>query len=398
MKQLVISPSFPFSTHTFITREIAETIQRGHEVIILSPDDGDIQGQVSAKRFNIGPERIIYANILKSPLFTMDWLRFTRILRKTARREEYGIMLAERRKSYFARLLRHPLLQDIELIHAHFSEWAYNVALPLSELLGIPFTFTVHDSHLAQQPSHHCSALQEKASAITFPSKAWRDIWLSKTNNEDRLHILPNAVSLSDFSPPETLGINSGALQLITIGRLLPHKRIADGLHAVRRLLDLGVTCSYTVIGSGPEEAALRHLAQELDIEQRVTLLGAQPHERVVLELQKSDIYLHPSEKESFGVAVIEAMAVRLPVVAARSAGTQDTVVPAETGQLYSPGDLDSLVQALASLAQDIRLREAWGKAGRARVERLYSWNSHMTVLCDLWDQSLLAGKVDSQP
>ena len=393
MKQLVISPSFPFSTHTFVTREVAETLQRGHDVIILSPDNGDIQGQVSAKRFNIGPERVIYADILKSPLFTLDWLRFTKRLRKAGQREEYGRMLAERRKSYFAHLLRHPLLQDIELIHAHFAGWAYTVALPLSELLGVPFTFTVHDSHLAQHPSFHCKTLQEKASAITFPSIAWRDFWLGKTNYEDRLHILPNAVDIGDFCSPETPRMNSGELRLITIGRLLPHKRIADGLHAVRRLLDLEVTCSYTVIGSGPEEAALRHLAQELGIAQRVTLLGAQPHGRVVSELQTNDIYLHPSEKESFGVAVIEAMSVSLPVVAAQSAGTQDTVVPGETGQLYPPGDLDSLVQAVESLARDTRLREAWGKAGRARVEQLYSWNSHMVVLSTIWDQTLLSGK-----
>lgn len=395
MKQLVICPSFPYSSQTFVMREVAETLSQGHEVIILSPDDGDIQGQLSAKRFNIVPERVIYADITKSPLFTPDWLRFTNRLRKAAQRDIYGIKLGEQRKSYFSQLLRHPLLQGIDLIHAHFTGWAYTVALPLSELLGVPFTFTAHDGHLAQQPSHYFKTLQEKASAITFPSRAWRDIWFGKTNCRDRLHILPNAVDIGDFCLFETTKFNSGELQLITIGRLLPLKRIADGLHAVRRLLDLGLTCNYIVIGSGPEEASLRHLAKELDIVERVTLLGAQPHERVALELQKSDIYLHPSEKESFGVAVIEAMAVSLPVVAARSGGTQDTVVPGETGHLYPPGDLDSLVKALAFLAQDIRLREAWGKAGRARVEQLYTWNSHMTVLCDLWNQSLLAGKVD---
>lgn len=387
MKQLVISPHFPFSTHTFVAREVAETIERGHDVVVLAPGSGDLEGEALARRLKIDPERVLYLDVIKSPLITPDWLRFSKRVRTASERRTYGFMIGERRKSYFTHLLRHPLLQGTELIHAHFSGWAYEIALPISELLGIPFTLTAHDSHLAKRSASFLNTLQEKAAAITLPSRAWRDIWRDKTQCADRLYVVPNAVDAGDFELVDVPDSGPRDLKLITVSRLVPHKRVSDGLLAVRRLGDLGLPCHYTVIGAGPEDVSLHHLVKELSIEKRVTFLGAQPHERVVSELQHSDIYLHPSENESFGVAIIEAMAARLPVVAALSAGSRDIVIPGETGQLYPPGETDTLVQTLAALIREPVLREAWGHAGRARVENLYSWDNHMSILLGLWQQ-----------
>jgi len=395
MKQLVVTPSFPFSTHTFVTREIAETLARGHDVLILAPTDGDYEGHILANRLKISPQQIIYANAAKMPLLSTDSRRLTMQVREAARREEYGFLLAERRKTFFCRLLRTPDLQDVQLIHAHFAGWAYEVAMPLSRLLGVPYTVTAHDSHLASHSAYHLRQLQNSAAAITLPSQTWRDVWQEKTGHADRLHVLPNAVDTDAFQPPCLPLSGQREIALLTVSRLIPHKRISDGLQAVHRLLNLGIPCRYTVIGDGPEAETLAQVASELGISSHVFFLGAQSHERVALELQRSEIYLHPSEKESFGVAVIEAMAAYLPVVAARSGGTQDTVESGVTGQLYTPGDIDALVDTLTTLAHNPHLRTSWGKAGRARVERLYSWNTHMTALLELWNQALLAGKRD---
>jgi glycosyltransferase involved in cell wall biosynthesis len=386
MKQLVICSSFPYSTHTFVTREIAETLSRGHEVVILAPYEGDIHGQEMAKRFGIGPERVIYSNVVDAPVFSPSWLRFTSRVRKASQKEIYGRKFAEKRKSFFSKILKNPLLQGVDIIHAHFSGWAYEIAMPLSKLLGIPFTFTAHDSFLAILPEYYFNTLQQNAAAITFPSEIWRDMWVSKTHCKDRLYVLSNGVAIDSF-PINRIYANKKTICIISVSRLTPIKRICDGLHATRRLLNNGIVCHYTIIGSGPEEGALHELARKLDIENCVSFLGAQSHERVILELQKSDICIHPSENESFGVAVIEAMAAGLPVIAALNGGTQETVEHGKTGLLYSPGDVNSLLQGLLKLANDVDLRESYGKSGRARVEQLYSWDSHMEKLLALWNR-----------
>jgi glycosyltransferase involved in cell wall biosynthesis len=158
-------------------------------------------------------------------------------------------------------------------------------------------------------------------------------------------------------------------------------------LQAIKLLIDDGVPCHYTIIGSGPEEGALHALSKRLSLKPHVSFLGAQSHEQVIHEMQNSDIFIHPSENESFGVAVIEAMAAGLPVIAALNGGTQETVEHGKTGLLYSPGDVNSLLQGLLKLANDVDLRESYGKSGRARVEQLYSWDSHMEKLLALWNR-----------
>ena len=391
MKQLVVAPCFPFSTHTFLTREVAETVARGHDVLILAPDDGDAAGHVLANRLKLDMERVIYLDVSKMPLFSADWRRFSARLRKAAQRKEYGHRLAAQRKTYFSRLLRNPQLTAVQLIHAHWTGWAYEIAMPLSRLLGVPYTLTAHDGHLASKPNDQLRLLQNSAAAITLPSNAWREIWQKKTGSNDRLHVLPNAVDTGEFHRGG-LQSESGTLNILTIGRLIPSKRVEDGLHAVQRLMSLGVSCRYTVVGAGPELQSMIQLATRLNIDSHIDFLGAQSHDRVLSELSRCDIYLHPSASESFGVAVIEAMAAFLPVIAAESAGTKDTVVPGVTGLLYRPGDIDALVNALLKLSRHPELRSIWGDAGRARAETLYGWNGRMNFLCTLWDQALSSG------
>lgn len=163
-------------------------------------------------------------------------------------------------------------------------------AMPLSKLLQVPFTFTVHDVFFDRFPEYYFKTLQEAASAITFPSKIFLDIWANKTNSVDRLYVLPNAVANDDFSQ-NNIYSDHEVIGIVSIGRLAPVKRISDGLHAIRLLLNHGVMCHYTIIGTGAEEDVLYELAKNLDIKDHVSFLGAQPHVRVIAELQKM-IYL----------------------------------------------------------------------------------------------------------
>lgn len=389
MKQLVISPTFPHSSHTFVTREVGETLNRGHEVVILAPGVGDDEGRPLAEKYGIRTENVIYADVEKSPILSLDPLRLSKEVRKAAQRAFYGFTLAERRKSFFTRLLHNPAIKDVQLIHAHFTGWAYEIALPLSKLLGVPFTLVAHDGHLTKHPNDHLQALQESAEGIALPSTAWRDLWVSKTKSLMRLHVIPNAVNASEFLNNKRDIEHGSVVSIVTIARLVPKKRVSDGLLVLRQLLNRNISCQYTIIGSGPESKILLEQAHSLGLLEHVHFLGVQPHSRVADELTRSDIYFHPSETESFGISMAEAMAAGLPVVAARSGGALDIVVNGVTGTHCPVGDIHCMTNAIADLINNVRLRIEQGEAGQMRVLELFNWEARMKSLTRLWQDAL---------
>jgi len=203
----------------------------------------------------------------------------------------------------------------------------------------------------------------------------------------------PNGIDLSEFSAPPVPKTAGTPLKIISISRLVPVKRIADALLALAKLRDQAIEFNYVAIGEGPERTALEELTGRLGLTDRVTFLGVMSHEEVVKELSTSDILLHPSELESFGIAVAEAMAARVAVIAARSPGPMEIVDQGVTGFLYEPGDVEALADHLYRLATDPPLRKRFGELGHARVLERFSWDAHMSQMFELWRASMLVAQ-----
>ncbi|OYY94874.1 MAG: hypothetical protein B7Y41_04770 [Hydrogenophilales bacterium 28-61-23] len=391
MKQLVVTPSFPFSTHTFVTREIASTVSAGHAVTVLAPTSGDAEGQVLADRLGVKLEEVIYLDAAACPVFSTSLKRYGRSIRKSAMRGHYGRLLAERRKTFFTRLLRMPRIREVEQIHAHFMGWAFEVALPLGQLLNVPVTLTVHNVDLPSRAIDELLYLQRYAARIVLVSQAYHRIWAERTGTSDRLAIVPNGIELAEFAAGSDAPPGAARLNIISISRLVPGKRIGDVLYALANLRDQSIDFSYVSIGEGAERTALEQLAARLGLTDRVTFLGAMPHAAVVKALCASDILLHPSEWESFGIVVAEAMAANVAVIAARSPGPGEIVQHGVTGFLYEPGDVETLSVHLKRLAADPELRKQFGELGRVRVLNQFSWAAHMSQMLELWRDTISA-------
>jgi glycosyltransferase involved in cell wall biosynthesis len=390
MKQLVVSGSFPYTTHTFVTREVGSTHKANHDVHVLAPTTGDAAGEEFCARVGFPKTRVIYRNYLRCPMFSADLHRFTPRVTEAAMREIYGYVLGERRKSYFCELIKDPRIRDADLIHAHFVGWGYMVAIPLARILGIPVTVIAHEVELPDIKPETLRFVQRHADSIIVVSSEYKRHWVNLTGSEEKLHVVHNGVDLSEFelraTPPRT---PPGRIRLVSVARLIPHKRIADGIQAVRRLVDRGIDAEYHIVGDGPERPALEALCGELHVEERVRLLGFSPtRSALIAELLAADVLIHPSEAEAFGVSPIEGMAAGLPGVVARSGGIKDIVdMHGCFGYLYEPGDVDTLVDYVAQLANDPAKRELFGKAARTAAETRFSWENRMSELFRVWDQ-----------
>lgn len=164
---------------------------------------------------------------------------------------------------------------------------------------------------------------------------------------------------------------SSTGLRIALISRLEPVKRVDTFLQVCKLLRAMNVSFSAVVAGSGPLQAPLSGRLRELGLTSMVRILGWAPH--AVALMAVSDVVVLTSEKEGIPRALMEAMALSKPVVATDVPGTRELVVHGQTGYLTPLGDERAMAQRVAALAEDPRLGERLGHAGRMRVESEYN-------------------------
>jgi N-acetyl-alpha-D-glucosaminyl L-malate synthase BshA len=119
------------------------------------------------------------------------------------------------------------------------------------------------------------------------------------------------------------------------------------------------------LVGDGPDRVKAELLCREQGICGSITFLGSLPLNEEVLV--GADLFLLPSESESFGLAALEAMACHVPVIASDVGGLPEVVAHGETGYLFPVGDVDSMAEAAIRILQDDELRARLGRAARKR-------------------------------
>lgn len=197
-----------------------------------------------------------------------------------------------------------------------------------------------------------------------------------------KVSVIPNGIRippLSELVPMgiarEQLGIAPDAFVIGSVGRLQPFKGYDD---LVRAFADLSrrVSCQGTrfvllLVGEGPERERLEQLASKLNVREMVRFLGWRADVDVVLRAM--DIFAQPSLSEGTSIALLEAMAAGIPVVATAVGGTPDAIGSPMAGSLVPPADHDAMVQALEALLSDTERRLGLGRLGRMRVEKHHS-------------------------
>jgi glycosyltransferase involved in cell wall biosynthesis len=179
------------------------------------------------------------------------------------------------------------------------------------------------------------------------------------------------------------LGIPAEALVLGTVANLFERKGYEVMIEALPMIVKTSPAVHYLIVGSGDAayEARLRAMVEILGLESRVHFAGFQ--ESVYPCLAAMDLYVHPALMEGFGIAVLEAMAMRKPVVATTTGGLPEIVQEGETGMLVPPGDADALAKAVSSLLQDSARCRQLGEAGRARVAAHFTVDAMMDGLVE---------------
>jgi glycosyltransferase involved in cell wall biosynthesis len=198
-----------------------------------------------------------------------------------------------------------------------------------------------------------------------------------------RLVTIPNAVDLDRceslagpadghhmrrFAPAGTDFI------LMSVGRLEQSKGfhvLADALASLKHR-----SWFWLIVGDGPARPTLEHQFAALGLTDRVRLIGRTPSEDLHAWYEATDVFVHPTLYEGSSLVTLEAMAHRRPVIATTAGGLPDKVAPGRTGWLVPPGDAAALADALREAMSRRGSLIAMGDAGRALVEREFSWDA----------------------
>jgi glycosyltransferase involved in cell wall biosynthesis len=174
----------------------------------------------------------------------------------------------------------------------------------------------------------------------------------------------------------------------VTVNHLHPRKRVDLFLLAVHHAAAQVPGATALVVGRGPEREHLERLAAELGMEsgRDVIFTGAVPEQELPAHYALGDVYLHTGREESFGLSVIEALSLGLPVVAVAEGGPCDTVQDGISGYLV-PGDAESLGNAAAKLLANAAKARQMGKAGASFVASRYSWNRGADTLLQVFER-----------
>jgi glycosyltransferase involved in cell wall biosynthesis len=210
----------------------------------------------------------------------------------------------------------------------------------------------------------------------------------------ERVSIIPNFLEPAAFAAPDAadrarrlaaLGVPADRWIVGIVARLSAVKNHALLLHAVRRLTAGSRPVHIVIVGDGPMQAELEHLAHSLALAGRVTFTGTLPNRPNPHDL--FDLSVLTSRSEGFPNAVVEAMAAGRPVVATDVGGVRDAVSDGVNGLLVPSGDEAALAAAIARLRDDPALAEAMGRAGRKAAMDRFSQEVVLNQLTALYEE-----------
>lgn len=273
---------------------------------------------------------------------------------------------------------------DLDVLHVHYAiPHSISAFLAREMLKGdryLPVITTLHgtDITLVGRDRSYLPITRfgiQQSDGVTAVSEHLRRA-TCETFGRCRIQVIPNFIN-------ETLYVRrpdpakrahfapNGEKLLIHVSNFRPPKRAPDCVEILARVRQQ-VDARLIMVGDGPDRAQVEWLAQTRGVAESVHFAGKQPHIPHCLSL--ADLFLLPSELESFGLAALEAMACEVPVVASRVGGLPEVIDDGVTGYLLEVGDVDAMAEAAMRLLQDEALHRDISQRARAvAIERFSS-------------------------
>jgi len=377
----ILVSQYPARSHTFVRREVAELRAQGADVRMFAvrktPDEDlidDLDREAARTTTSILPATPLQlARAHLSSWFTTpvtyaqtSWDAFTHRLPGARNFVWTAFYLAE------ATILAHELkAQGVQHLHAHFANSGANIARLAAKLAGITWSMTLHGACDFEYPFG--PTLPDKVREAAFTICISRYGMAQAMREVDPVHwpsigLSRCGIELSEMPPPRGPAQNDGPLNVVCVGRLSAEKGHLGLLEGFAEAQKQAPALRLTFVGDGPLRSRIESRIEELGLCRSVTLAGFAAEREALHQISRGDIVVLASFMEGIPVVLMEAMTLRVPVLAPRLAGIPELIEDGVSGLLFHPADWDELADKLTTLAHDAQLRERLARAGQAKI------------------------------
>jgi colanic acid/amylovoran biosynthesis glycosyltransferase len=400
-----VTQTFPALTQTFVYRETLALESKGFNIMtcaIWKPDKDSLSQESrhlvdrSFYVFPISWLRFFMAHLyflLTRPIQYIGTLLFVLTRRGERGKNRLRTLFHFSEAVYLAPQVKK---RHVVHVHAHFTINAATVALVLSRLLGISFSFTAHNDFFTDR-----ILLKDKVQEARFivAISEFSKQFLSRLvpGEQHKIHVVHCGLSPEDFirhAKPE----NDVPL-LLFVAQLAERKGAQVLVEACSILSERGVPFRCTMVGGGAEQEVLRlrQLVERHALDGAVELAGAVPQERLKQYLQRADVFVLPCITASNGdmdgipVSLMEAMAMEIPTVSTYVSGIPELIENEQSGLLVPEKEPEALADAIQRVLRDEELRERLGKSGRCRVQAEFNVHKNVAQLVNLFERYVKA-------
>jgi N-acetyl-alpha-D-glucosaminyl L-malate synthase BshA len=255
--------------------------------------------------------------------------------------------------------------EQLDLLHVHYAIPHASAAYMAKQILAsqgikIPFITTLHGTDITlvgRDKSFEpvISFVINQSDAVTAVSESLKKDTLRYFATQREIQVIPNFIELPLYEKAN-LGYNksqyapNGELILMHISNFRPVKRVEDVLR-IFSIVKKVIPCKLLLVGDGPDRNKIESLCRELSTCGDVRFLGKMKGIEEILSM--ADLFLLPSETESFGLSALEAMAAKVPVISSDTGGIPEINLDGYSGMLSAVGDIESMARNAIYILSD---------------------------------------------
>ncbi|KAA5606767.1 glycosyltransferase family 4 protein [Roseospira marina] len=385
----VVLKGYPRLSETFIAQELLGLERRGHRLHLYSlrhPTDAKthpVHGEIAApvtylpEYLHQEPGRVLRAwwRVRRRAAYRAAWRLWWRDLRRDPTRNRV-------RRWGQALVLAAEMPEAVGAVYVHFLHTPGSVGRYAARLRGRPLAISAHARDIWTIPDwEKAEKLAETRWTVTCTASGAAHL---DSLAPGRVTLLHHGLDLTRFPSPEEPPASDRdgtdpavPVRLLAVGRAVRKKGLDLLLHALAALPE-GVHWRLDHIGGGAESRALKALADELGLSDRVTWHGARDQAEVLAMYRTADLFVLPcridtdGDRDGLPNVLMEAQSQRLACLSTRLSGIPELIEDGTTGVLVEPEDVPALTAALAALIGDPARRARLGAAGETRVRALF--------------------------
>lgn len=274
------------------------------------------------------------------------------------------------------------IFEQLDVLHVHYAIPHASVAYTAQQILkskkiSLPYVTTLHGTDItlvgrdpAFEPVIRFSL--NHSNAITSVSESLKMDTLKTFKIDNKITVIPNFINIKEYEIPQEHCVKrkyapNDEKILVHISNFRKVKRIEDVVYVFEKVKN-EMPAKLILVGDGPEKAYIDQLCRQLNLQADVINLGKIADPKEILSM--ADLFILPSETESFGLSALEAMAMKVPVISTNSGGLPEVNINGKTGYLSDVGNVEEMANNAVKLLKDNKLFEQFRQNAFAQAKK----------------------------